>query len=196
MPPPVRGRHWADEIAEKVAAAGDRHEISTGISPSGEIHIGNLREVMTADVIYRALKERGSEAGFHYVADNFDPLRRVYPFLDPATYAPLIGRPLSEIPCPCGAHPNYGEHFLLPFLETLKRLRIDVRVVRGDEMYKAGTMNPVIVAALKKRDRIAAILHELTGKQIDSDWSPFDPLCPACGRLTKTTVTGFSERGG
>ena len=195
MPPPARARHWADEIAEEVAATGDRHEISTGISPSGEIHIGNLREVMTADVIYRALKERGTEAGFHYVADNFDPLRRVYPFLDAATYTPLIGRPLSEIPCPCGAHPNYGEHFLLPFLGTLARLRIEVRVLRGDEMYKSGKMNAVIVAALKQRDRIAAILHELTGKQIDADWSPFDPLCPACGRITKTTVTGFSERG-
>ncbi|MCI0409158.1 MAG: lysine--tRNA ligase, partial [Acidobacteria bacterium] len=138
MPSVVRTRHWADEIAEKVMTSAGHHEISTGISPSGAIHIGNLREVMTADVIYRALKERGTEVGFHYVADNFDPLRRVYPFLDAAVYSPLVGRPLAEIPCPCGAHPNYGEHFLIPFLETLKELRIEVRVIRGDEMYKSG----------------------------------------------------------
>ena len=194
MPPIVRSRHWADEIAETVMSGSGHHEISTGISPSGAIHIGNLREVMTADVIYRALRERGADVGFHYVADNFDPLRRVYPFLDAAVYAPLVGRPLSEIPCPCGGHPNYGEHFLLPFLETLKELRIEVRVIRGDEMYKTGKMNSVIVAALKGRDAIARILHEMTGKQIEADWSPFDPLCPACGRITATTVTGFSER--
>ena len=194
MKPVVRSRHWADEIAEKVLERPGHHELSTGISPSGAIHIGNLREVVTADVIYRALKERGADVGFHYVADNFDPLRRVYPFLDAALYAPLVGRPLSEIPCPCGAHANYAEHFLTPFLETLRLLRIEVTVFRGDELYKSGRMTPMIIAALKGRDVIASILHELTGKQIDSDWSPFDPLCPACHRITATTVTGFSER--
>jgi lysyl-tRNA synthetase class 1 len=194
MAQPVLPRHWADEIAEKLSGAPGRQEISTGISPSGSIHIGNLREVMTADVIYRALRERREDVGFHYVADNFDPLRRVYPFLDAKVYQPLVGRPLSEVPCPCGEHPNYGEHFLLPFLETLQELRIDVVVHRGDRMYKSGTMNPMIVAALKGRDAIARILREMTGKQIDPEWSPFDPLCPECGRITDTEVTGFSER--
>jgi len=195
MPPIVRPKHWADEIAEKLANVAGRQEISTGISPSGPIHIGNLREVMTADVIFRALKERRGDVGFNYVADNFDPLRRVYPFLDAKVYAPLVGRPLSEIPCPCGGHPNYGEHFVQPFLKTLRELRIDVSVLRGDEMYKSGRMNPAILAALKGRDVIARILNELTGKQVDPDWSPFDPLCPGCGRITETVVTGFSERG-
>ncbi|HMC82879.1 MAG TPA: lysine--tRNA ligase [Candidatus Polarisedimenticolia bacterium] len=193
MPPIVRARHWADDIAEKLAGSAGHPEISTGISPSGPIHIGNLREVMTADVVFRALKELRQDVGFHYVADNFDPLRRVYPFLDPRTYAPLVGKPLSEIPCPCGHHPNYGEHFLQPFLKTLDELRIDVRVFRGDEMYKSGRMVPVILEALKGREGIAQILQDLTGKQVDREWSPFDPLCPACGRITGTVVTGFSE---
>ena len=188
--------HWADAIAARLAERGGRHEISTGISPSGPIHVGNLREVMTADVLYRALRDRGQEAGFHFVADNFDPLRRVYPFLDPAVYAPLVGRPLSEIPCPCGRHADYGDHFLKPFLESLRRLGIDVRLVRGDELYKSGRMSGVILEALEGRDRIAAILREVTGKQVDPEWSPFDPLCPACGRLTGTTVTSFSKKAG
>src|SRR5213594_274195 len=52
----VRETHWADEIADEILKQGQGpHEISTGISPSGEIHIGNLREVITADVIYRVL---------------------------------------------------------------------------------------------------------------------------------------------
>ena len=97
-----RQQHWADEIAEQIARIPGRHEISTGISPSGEIHIGNLREVITADVVYRALRERGVDVVLDYVADNFDPLRKVYPFLDRAVYEPKIGCPLSEIPCPCG----------------------------------------------------------------------------------------------
>ena len=129
---------------------------------------------------------------FNYIADNFDPLRKVYPFLDPERFEPLVGRPLSEIPCPCGEHESYAEHFLAPFLAALRELRIDVEVERADRMYKSGRMTPYIVKALEGRDRIAEILRELTGKQMSEDWSPFNPLCAGCGRIAETQVTGFS----
>ena len=83
--------HWADRIARQIIETGRAPVISTGISPSGEIHIGNMREVLTADALFRALKDMGAKPRFNYVADNFDPLRKVYPFLDSETYAPLIG---------------------------------------------------------------------------------------------------------
>ena len=185
-------RHWADEAADAAIASGRLVVVSSGISPSGEIHIGNMREVLTADAVFRAVGDRGVPARFNYVCDNFDPLRRVYPFLDAAVYAPLIGRPLSAIPCPCGAHPSYAEHFLVPFLESLKTLRVAVELERADQMYASGRMNRTIGLALAGRDRIAAILTELTGKTIESGWSPFNPLCPSCHRITQTGVTGFS----
>jgi lysyl-tRNA synthetase class 1 len=185
-------KHWADLASDAVAASGRPAVISTGISPSGEIHIGNLREVVTADAIYRVLEERGAGASFHFVSDNFDPLRRVYPFLNAGVYEPLVGRPISEIPCPCGEHRSYSEHFLLPFLDSLRALRIDVEVVRADELYKSGRMTPCIITALENRDRIAAILRELTGKEMGPEWWPFNPLCPGCGRITAAKVTGFS----
>jgi lysyl-tRNA synthetase class 1 len=187
-------RHWADEAADAAIASGRPVVVSSGISPSGEIHIGNMREVLTADAVFRAVRERGSAARFNYVCDNLDPLRHVYPFLDPAVYTPLIGRPLSCIPCPCGGHPSYAEHFLEPFLTSLVALRVEVELERADRMYASGRMNRVIGLALSGRDRIALILTELTGKAIDAAWSPFNPLCPACGRITKTSVTGFSVK--
>jgi lysyl-tRNA synthetase, class I len=186
------GTHWADQAAEGAIASGRPVVISSGISPSGEIHIGNMREVLTADAIFRAVRDRGVAARFNYVCDNFDPLRRVYPFLDAAVYEPLIGRPLSEIPCPCGRHASYADHFLEPFLASLEMLRVDVELERADVMYKSGRMNRVIAQALTGRDRIAAILKELTGKEVGAAWSPFNPLCPACGKITQAAVTGFS----
>jgi lysyl-tRNA synthetase class 1 len=187
--------HWADEIADRILREkGSRNEISTGISPSGEIHIGNLREVVTADAIYRVLRERGAHAGFHYIADNFDPLRRLYPFLEERVYKPLIGRPLSELPCPCGGHASYSDHFVEPFLATLRELHIDVTVFRSDEIYKSGRMTPLIVAALEGRDRIAVILQEHTGKRFDAGWSPFNPLCEGCGRINTARLRGFDAR--
>jgi lysyl-tRNA synthetase class 1 len=185
-------RHWADAAAEAAIATGRPVVLSSGISPSGEIHIGNMREVLTADAVFRAVTDRGVPARFNYVADNFDPLRRVYPFLDAASYEPRIGRPLSEIPCPCGLHASYAEHFLVPFLDSLTTLRVAVTVERADAMYKSGRMNRVIAQALEGRDRIATILRELTGKEVSDDWSPYNPLCPTCGRITQARVTGYS----
>lgn len=185
-------RHWADEAADSVIAAGRPPVLSTGISPSGEIHVGNLREVLTADAVYRALRDRGAEPRFDYVCDDFDPLRRVYPFLDAAAYTPLVGRPLSAIPCPCGRHASYADHFLDPFLASLRELHIPVRVERAHLLYGSGRMNPFVIAALEARDAIAAILAQLTGKEAEVDWSPFQPLCPACGRINHARVTGFS----
>lgn len=186
--------HWADETAWAAVASGRPPVVSSGISPSGEIHIGNMREVLTADAVFRALKDAGAAPRFNYVADNFDPLRRVYPFLDASVYDPLVGRPLSEIPCPCGGHASYADHFLAPFLASLARLHVEVEVEPADRLYKSGRMNGAVVDALAGRDRIAAILADLTGKTIPDDWSPYNPLCPGCGKITDAKVLGFSER--
>src|SRR4029434_8051309 len=95
---------WATEAADAALASGRPVVVSSGISPSGKIHIGNMREVLTADAVFRALKDHGVPARFNYVADNRAPLLYVSPFLDARAYTPLVGRPLADIPCPCGGH--------------------------------------------------------------------------------------------
>ena len=107
--------HWADVIAEKLEKSGP-HTIATGITPSGPVHIGNMREVMTAEAVYRALLDRGVEAKLIYIADTYDRLRRLYPFL-PESFTEHIGKPLSEIPCPMGCCASYADHFLKSILE-------------------------------------------------------------------------------
>ncbi len=184
--------HWADQVAHDVIATGRPPVISTGISPSGEIHIGNMREVLTADAVFRALADRGLAARFNYIADNFDPLRRVYPFLDPTRYGAFVGHPLSEIPCPCNAHSSYSAHFLEPFLAALTRLGLTVEVEYADQIYKSGRMTPFVLLALERSGQIAEILHEMTGKNSDAKWTPFSPLCPDCRRIDQARVTAYS----
>ena len=74
--------HWADVVAEKLLESGKDHVISSGITPSGPIHLGSLREILTADAIVRTVNKKGGKAKLVYIADNADPLRKVYPFLD------------------------------------------------------------------------------------------------------------------
>lgn len=186
-------KHWADVIADNVAAK--KHIIATGITPSGEIHIGNMREVVTADAAYRALCDAGIDAELIYIADTLDPLRKVYPFLS-ADYSEHVGKPLSAVPCPCGACANYAEHYLTPFLESLERLDISPTIYRAHELYGRGDFVPVTMTALANRGRIATILKEVSHREMPAGWSPFNVICEECGRITTTTVSGFDETAG
>ncbi|UCF68332.1 MAG: lysine--tRNA ligase, partial [Acidobacteriota bacterium] len=181
--PVAADRHWADRAAEQIAARGVAEPVvCTGISPSGPFHVGHLREIITGDALVRALRERGIAARGLFVVDDVDPLRKVYPFLDPDVYAPLVGRSLYELPAPCGGG-TYERYYLDPFLSALERLHVDVEVVHGRELYASGRMIDVVFTALERRDVIAEILEQVTGRAVDADWSPWNPRCPGCGRL-------------
>ncbi|RLF39595.1 MAG: lysine--tRNA ligase [Thermoplasmata archaeon] len=176
--------HWADVIAYRFDRDVEQ-VIATGITPSGPIHIGNMREVLTADAVYRAAKDLGIKARFIYIADDFDPLRKVYPFL-PDHYEKYIGMPLSEIPCPCGGHRSYADHYLSSFLQSLKELGIKPEVYRASEMYIKGEYRDLICISLENSGRIKKIMEEVSGRALPKDWLPFNIKCENCGRLTSS----------
>ncbi|NHW88746.1 MAG: lysine--tRNA ligase [Archaeoglobales archaeon] len=185
--------HWADVIASELIEISSFHRIGTGISPSGHIHLGNLREMVTADVVRRALIEAGGKAEIVYIADDMDPLRRRYPFL-PEKYSEFVGMPLCKIPDPSGCHESYSEHFLQPFLESLEILGIPVQTRRASEMYREGLYEEAIKISLKNNEKIARIIREVTGRELEEDWYPFMPICESCGRINSTKVTGFDDK--
>lgn len=176
--------HWADVLASQLEE-GKHHVIATGITPSGPIHIGNMREILTADAIYRAALDRGLDAELIYVADDFDQLRKVYPFL-PKEYEKYVGMPLSEIPCPCGEHKSYADHFLESFLESLKELGVRPKVYRASKLYKEGNYSEYIQIALEKTKEIRDIIEKISKRDLPKNWIPFNILCENCKRLTST----------
>ena len=185
--------HWADVVARKLLEKGQKHRIATGISPSGHIHMGNLREMLTADAIKRALIDAGGQAELIFIADTFDPLRKRYPFL-PEEYEEYVGMPLSEIPDPEGCHKNYSDHFLEPFLESLEILGIEVTLEKADEMYKNGRYNEAIKLAFKKREKIIEIIREVTGREVDEDWYPYMAICKSCKKMNTTKVVSYDDK--
>ena len=65
--------HWADQIAEKVIREkGDKesYTVASGITPSGVVHFGNFREVITVDLVARALMQKGKKVRFIYSWDD------------------------------------------------------------------------------------------------------------------------------
>ena len=187
----TRTPHWADAVAQELLHTQTRHLLSTGITPSGEYHVGHLREVLTAEGVYRALRDHGAECRLNYVADTMDPLRRVYTFLDPAVYQEHVGKPLCDIPCPCRTHASYAEHFLAPFLEAMQKLGVTLEVHLAHELYRSAQLDAQIIEALRHTETIKRILQAETGRAEKDEWSPYNALCAACGRLAGTRVTGF-----
>jgi lysyl-tRNA synthetase class 1 len=177
--------HWADVQAKKLAPKADHHVLATGITPSGPIHIGNMREVLTTDAVYRSLIKQGADAEFIYIADDFDHLRKVYPYL-PDPYEEYVGKPISEIPCPCGEHDSYADHYLFAFLDSLEELGIEPHVYRASEMYKTGVYHDAIETALRRTEDIKEIIERVSKRTLPKHWLPFNVQCDNCKRLTTT----------
>jgi lysyl-tRNA synthetase class 1 len=185
--------HWSLAIAQDIVSKRkeQKHVVATGITPSGDIHVGNLREIITGDTVYTALVEDlGVDSRLIYIADTFDPLRRRYPFLPPE-YEAHVGKPLSEIPDPEGRLPSYADHFLQPFLSSLDELGIEIEVFRADELYKSGRYVEMIKEALVRKEDVSRVIKDVSGRDLPEDWSPFNPLCDVCGRINSAVVKGY-----
>ena len=175
--------HWADVLADKLIKEGKKHVLATGITPSGPIHIGNMREILTTDAVYRSLIDKNIDADLIYVADDYDPLRKVYPYLS-KSYEKFVGKPISEIPCPCGDHKSYADHYLISFLNSLKEIGVKPRVYRASEMYKNGDYKEAIQTALENVDKIKEIIEKISKRKLPKGWIPFNIQCENCGRMS------------
>ena len=175
---PVPG--WAQRVAE-VLGEGP-HVVVTGISTSGHIHVGNLREVLVGEAVANALRARGEEVRFVFHADTIDPLRKIAPGI-PESFEEFIGHSLSRVPDPEGCHPSYAEHFLTPLEEALLEMEMDIEVLRSHELYENGVYTEVTREALEHTEELREILQEVTGRRMPEHWSPYLPR-DASGRLT------------
>ena len=165
--------HWADVVAEKLLESGGEHVISSGITPSGPIHLGSMREILTADAVVRSVNEKGGNAKLVYIADNADPLRKVYPFLDEKKYQEFVGRPLAEIPAPEG-NGSYDDYFLKPFFESLKGVGVHPEVVNNYKFYNDGKFKDCTRTIIDNREKVRDILESVSGRQLSKNWFPWN----------------------
>jgi lysyl-tRNA synthetase class 1 len=175
---PVPG--WAERVAEGLGEGP--HVVVTGISTSGHIHVGNLREVLVGEAVANALRARGEEVRFVFHADTIDPLRKIAPGI-PESFEEFMGHSLSRVPDPEGCHLSYAEHFLTPFEEALREMEMDIEVLRSHELYENGVYTGVTREAIEHTEELREILQEVTGRRMPEHWSPYLPR-DASGRLT------------
>jgi lysyl-tRNA synthetase class 1 len=200
-PPATAAAVWSERIAEEVEArvvAGRPIVCASGISPSGPIHMGNLREVFTTHLVAEALKARGHEVVHLHSWDDYDRLRKVPAGVD-AAFQRFIGMPLARVPDPWDADAgSYAEHWMSEFGAALHELGIELHEVRQSERYPAGTYNAEIRRAMDARERIFDTLaaqqtagrHDTSVEDRRRAYYPFKPFCETCGR-DDTQVTAW-----
>ncbi|MEJ7798234.1 MAG: hypothetical protein WKF42_07015, partial [Solirubrobacteraceae bacterium] len=155
--PATRAVVWSERLAEEVAATitPDAPIVcASGISPSGPIHLGNLREVFTTHLVAEALRARGHDVVHLHSWDDYDRLRRVPEGVD-ESFEEHLGRPLAQIPDPWNSGAgSYAEHWMSEFADALARLGIELHEVRQSERYPAGDYNAAIRRAIDARELI------------------------------------------
>ncbi|MEU3662772.1 lysine--tRNA ligase [Streptomyces sp. NPDC032940] len=165
---------WVSRFADEVIAESERRApgkpvvVASGLSPSGPIHLGNLREVMTPHLVADEVRRRGHQVRHLISWDDYDRYRKVpagVPGVD-ETWAEHIGKPLTSVPAPKGsAHANWAEHFKAAMVEALAGLGVEFDGISQTAQYTSGVYREQILHAMKHRQDIDAILAQYRTKK-------------------------------
>lgn len=184
---------------------------ASGISPSGPIHLGNLREFLTVHFVAEEIRRRGVNVRHLHSWDDYDRFRKVPAGVDTA-WNEHIGRPLSAVPDPTGEFPSWAERYKEPLRVALTEMGCEMVEVSQTEMYRAGTYRDQILTAIERRAEIETVLarfrtkkadpvedgesnaEEDTGHGATEDLArfPYKPYCRGCGRDT-VTLTSYDD---
>lgn len=183
-------KHWVENVADSLKERDvEKHVVASGTSISGSIHIGNSCDVFIANAVTKALKNTSTPAEVIWIADDYDPLRKV-PYPLPASYEKYLGIPYAHIPCPEDCCSNFVEHFEKPFLDTLDDFGISLKIYSGEKMYKEGVYDDYVRISLEKAPEIREIFNQYRENPLADDWLPYNPICQECGRINTTFAYG------
>ena len=182
-------RHWADQYAQQLMARRKEGTVlcAAGISPSGRVHIGNFREIITVDLVSRALQHRGRTTRFLLFWDDYDALRKVP---SPAM-SRYLRRPLAQIPpLHNSAAESYAQENEMEVEQIMPQLGIHPQYIYQYRRYSKAEYAPYICEALNKRAVIRQILNQHRREALAEDWWPVTVFSRTSG-TDRTTIVGW-----
>ncbi|OGK20087.1 lysine--tRNA ligase [Candidatus Roizmanbacteria bacterium RIFCSPHIGHO2_01_FULL_39_8] len=180
---------WVDRIAKQFE--GRAQHVDDMFTPSGFAHMGSLRGPILHDVIYKVLHSKNRDTVFTYVFNDFDTIDGLPPDLK-EKFSPYFAWPLSKAPSPVDGYKSFAEYFSSDFKKVLESLGFQANYISSWNMYHEGKFNEVIRIALDNKEKILEIYKKIAGyKKKSSDWHPLQVICPKCGKLGTTKVTGW-----
>jgi len=186
----------ARKLAERVAGYEPVRPavFASGFGPSGLPHLGTMGEVLRPAYVRHALSLLEPARGSRLIVfiDDMDGLRKV-PESVPhrAKFAADTGKPVSRIPDPFGCCVSFSEHMIGLLGKFLEPVKVDYELLRSSEMYASGRFDEALRIILAKHAEIISIVAPTLREENRAGWSPFMPLCPACGQVNSTRVTAY-----
>lgn len=185
--------HWADQMANQIIREKgdlDSYTCASGITPSGTVHLGNFREIITVDLVVRALRDRGKNVRFIYSWDDYDVFRKVpLNMPDPEILEKYLRYPITEVPDTTGRNENYARHHEVDIEQQLPRVGIYPEFLYQASRYRANRYAEGMKKALQNRELIKECLNEYRDdehkmKKEDVYW----PVSVFCGKCQKDTT--------
>ncbi len=177
--------HWADQVADRVIREkGEKtlYTVAAGITPSGTVHIGNFREIITCDLVARALRSRGKKVRFLYSWDDYDVFRKVPANMPKQELLKsYLRKPIVNTPDPYGKEESYARHHEREIEKTLPKVGVFPEFLYQHKKYRKCEYAEQIFHALKNKDKIKAILDKYRKEPLPEMWLP---------------VTAFSKKDG
>jgi len=191
-----RASHWADQTAEKIIAEwGDKesYTCASGITPSGTVHVGNFREMISVELVVRALRDKGKKVRFIYSWDDYDVFRKV-PLNMPQSelLEKYLRFPITMVPDPWGRDESYARHHEVDVESVLPRVGIHPEFIYQANRYKSGIYAEGMKRALEMREHLKTILDKYRDEdhKIQGEWWPVSVFCSACNKDT-TEIEGW-----
>lgn len=176
--------HWSDLTAQRIIRENqDKQDyvLASGITPSGTVHFGNFREVITVDLVARALRDAGKNVRFIFSWDDYDTFRKIpknMPKQD--ELEKFMFQPIVDTPDPFEKEKSYAAHQERYFEGQLTKVGVDVEFLYQADKYRAGTYNEAMIKTLKAKDKIAEILNEHRKEPLATSWLPISVYCDSC----------------
>ena len=175
---------WSDQLAfgtRKKFEDEEKYVCASGVSPSGTVHAGNFREIITTDFVVKSLQHQGEDVEFIYSWDDYDRFRKV-PDGVPDEFEKHIGRPLVEVPDPEECHDSYAAHYEEKLEEELNDMHMDIEFIRQAEKFKSGEYADLIKKQLEQRSEIKKILDNYRKEPLQKPYYPVNIYCTECGK--------------
>lgn len=174
--PPFPLYHWADVTAHKVICEkGDKEKytVAAGITPSGVVHIGNFREIITNELVKRALEYRGKKVRFLYSWDDFDVFRKVPKGMPKQEELQKeLRKAIVDVFDPYEKAESYARHNQIPVEEDVKKVGIECEFIYQSKAYREGKYAKGIYHALQNTDKIKKHLNIHRKEPLPNDWLP------------------------
>ena len=179
---------WPFEEARKVAArlakSGKADALfETGYGPSGLPHIGTFGEVARTSWVRRAFELlTGRPSRLIAFSDDMDGLRKVPDNVpNKEMLAQHLGRPVTAIPDPFGAHESFGHHNNARLRAFLDAFGFEYEFASSSDYYRSGRFDAALLRMAERHEEVRGVILPTLGPERRATYSPFLPIHPKTG---------------